>query len=411
MVAEEDKEFKEPKVQLSFPLLIIRTQIFNKIFDKLGTYRFSKAVSWIALAFVPIIAAIGLAMLLLSLYALLSTPAAGEIARELGPLGSLLLPGINPLIPIVYGWVALIIAIAIHEGAHGIAARSLGFRVKSSGLLFILIFPIGAFVDVDEKQIEKAQPKKAARVMAAGIGGNVVVGIICLIGIIAIANGLTPITDGVYALYVEENTPAQEAGLLQNDIFRTIDNMTICYREEITNILDQKNPGDTIQVTVDRGENWNEQFSTVIELGQIEIENETRAYMGVVMIDLQTQEVLNTYTTISPKSITLYMIPPMIGSFNIPFSNFLTTFYTHAVLTQWSRISNLFFWIWFININLAIFNSLPIGPFDGGRIFDITLKSFLKNRLEPKTISNITKAVTYTLVLVIILIIIIPFLT
>ena len=176
MALEKDTESKVKRVQFSFPLLTIRTQLFNKIFDKLGTYRISKVASWIALAIVPIVAAIGLYMFFFTLVTLITSPEAGQISREIGLAGILAIPGINPVIPIFYGWLALVVAVAVHEGAHGIAARSLGFRVKSSGLLFFLIIPIGAFVDVDEKQIEKAKPRSSARVMAAGVGGNVVVG-------------------------------------------------------------------------------------------------------------------------------------------------------------------------------------------------------------------------------------------
>ena len=129
------------------------------------------------------------------------------------------------------------------------------------------------------------------------------------------------------------------------------------------------------------------------------------------MMDLETEEVLNNYATITPQSIALYMIPPSMVWPIVPFSNFMTPFYTHGLLNQWSTISNMFFWIWFININLAIFNALPIYPFDGGRIFDITLKSLLKNRLDKKVITKITMAVTIALALVIILVIIIPFIT
>ena len=74
-----------------------------------------------------------------------------------------MLPGINPMLPIVYGWIAIVLAIVVHEGAHGVIARNVGLKVKSSGLLFFLIVPIGAFVDVDEEQIKKAKPKHSLK--------------------------------------------------------------------------------------------------------------------------------------------------------------------------------------------------------------------------------------------------------
>ena len=179
---ENETEVKEPgRFEFSFPLLIVRTKKFGGIFNRLGSTRISRWISWFALIIVPIVAAIGLYLLVSSMFTLLWTPVAREATRALGPASYLLLPGINPMLPLFYGWFALVCAMVIHEGAHGIAARSLGFRVKSSGLLFFLFFPIGAFVDVDEKQIEKAKPKRALRVMAAGEGANIVIGEACLI--------------------------------------------------------------------------------------------------------------------------------------------------------------------------------------------------------------------------------------
>jgi membrane-associated protease RseP (regulator of RpoE activity) len=408
MGLEEDTETKKKRIEFSFPMLMIKTQIFNRIFNKLGTFRASKIASWIALVLVPIIAAIGLYLILFSLITLISTPAASEFIGELGPTVFLFIPGINPMLPIFYGWIAIVCAMVIHEGAHGIAARSLGFRVKSSGLLFFLFIPIGAFVDVDEKQIEKSEPKRAIRVMAAGVGGNIVVAVACLIGILVIVGGLTPVIDGVYIGAVQEGLPAETAGLLPDDVFISINNIPINNYEDLRTILDPTIPGETIEVTVARGEFWDDQFSTSINLTEFE----DRAIMGITnIIDLRTAERLATYQNITPQTLTLYLVMPTIAPAIVPYSEALSPFYTHEIGDQWSTIANILFWLWFVNVNLAVFNALPIGPLDGGRIFNITLKSALGKRFKEKTISQITSAVTLTLVFVIILMYLFPFIT
>lgn len=408
MGLEEETETKEKRIEFSFPMLTIKTQIFNKIFNKLGTFRASKVASWIALVLVPIIAVIGLYMIFFSLITIISTPAAGEVTRELGPAAYLLIPGINPILPIFYGWIAIVCAIVIHEGVHGIAARSLGFKVKSSGLLFFLFIPIGAFVDVDEKQIEKSEPKRAIRVMAAGVGGNIVIAVACLIGILVIVGGLTPEIDGVFIGAVEEGLPAEAAGILQDDVFISINSVAINNYEDLRTVLDQKTPGELIEVTVARGEFWDEIFSTSINL----IKFENRAIMGVNnLIDLRTEERLSFYQNINLQTISIYLVPPTLASSVIPYSETLSPFYTHEMGDQWSAIANMLFWLWFVNVNLAVFNALPIYPLDGGRIFNITLKSILGHRLKEKVISQITSGVTLTIVFVIILMAIFPFIT
>jgi membrane-associated protease RseP (regulator of RpoE activity) len=403
-MGKEEKEIENKRVQFSFPMLTIRTQIFAGLFDKLGSYRFSKIASWIALALAPIIAGIGLYTIFSSFFILLSTPSVGDIIGELGPATLLPIPGINPLLgPIFYGWFALITTIVIHEGAHGIAARSLGFRVKSSGLLFFLFIPIGAFVDVDEEQIEKAKPKRALRVMAAGVGANIVIGVVCLIGLIFIMNGLTPAIQGAYISSVQEGMPAEASGLQSNDVFISINNLPIISWENITSILETKSPGDIISVIVARGEYWKESFSTSITLTELE----NRTVMGILGGTLLTKEILETYQTFTPQTISVYLIPPAFAP--VPFSDSLSHFYMHGLGNQWSIVANLLFWPWFINFALAIFNALPIYPLDGGRIFNIALFSKMGHRWSKKLISQITTAVTIILALVVIITMIIPF--
>jgi membrane-associated protease RseP (regulator of RpoE activity) len=323
----------------------------------------------------------------------------------LGPGLIIGLPGINPLIPIFYGWIALICALVVHEAAHGIIARNLGFRIKSSGLLFLLFIPFGAFVDVDEKQIVKAKSKDSLRVMAAGVGGNIIVAMICILGVFVIINGLTPAIDGVYIYEVLEGLPAEKAGLLAEDVFVTIDNVKIENYETLEDLLDSRLPGDVIQITVARGEAWKDNFSTYVNL----TESEGQAYMGVTLGQYATQERLSFYQELTPLKFFLYMIPPTLAPGLVPFSDFLTPFYTHGLGMQWSVLANIFFWLWFINVNLAIFNALPIYPLDGGRIFNISLKAIFNKKFNEKTISRITLTVTLSLICILLLVTIIPF--
>ena len=92
----------------------------------------------------------------------------------------LLLPGINPVIPFVYGIVGIVVAVVVHEGMHGVVARRLKMAVKSTGVMFLLIIPIGAFVEIDEKQIQKAKFRDTGRIMAGGPGSNILVALLAL---------------------------------------------------------------------------------------------------------------------------------------------------------------------------------------------------------------------------------------
>ena len=402
----ETEETEPGRIEFSFPMLTIRTKMFSGVFDRLGAMKASKWLGWVALVIVPIVAAIGLYLVSASLFTLLWTPEARQITQDLGPASYLLLPGINPILPIFYGWIAIVCAVVIHEGAHGIIARNRGLTVKSSGLLFFLVIPIGAFVDVDEDQIEKSKPKKSLPVMAGGVAGNTVIAVVSIIALILIVNGLAP----AYAAYisgVQEGLPAEEAGLLLGDVFVSVDGVTINSYEDLILSLDGKNPGDTVDVTVSRGDSMREEYSTSITL----TESENKTVMGVYLVtDAYLEKILTVYNNLTLDTLTIYMVPPSLAPGLVPFSDALSSFYIHSSLgTNWQIYANIFYWLWFVNLNVAIFNALPIYPLDGGRILDISLKSVLSKKASEKTISRITYTITAVLITVLVLIAVIPF--
>jgi membrane-associated protease RseP (regulator of RpoE activity) len=400
---ENPEETKQPRIEFSFPILIIRTQKFNGVFDRLGSLRISSLLSWIALGIVPVVAGIGLYIVCSSLFTLLWTPVARDMTREIGPAAYLPFPGINPILPILYGWIAIVCAIVIHEGAHGIIAKNRDLSVKSSGLLFFFIIPFGAFVDVDEDQITKAKPKDSLRVMAAGVAGNIVVALACILVVFIIVNGLTPVVEGVYIVDVTDGMPAKTAGLQPNDVFVSINNIPIDSYATLNSIFASKNAGDIVQVIVARGENGDRRYSTNVTL----IESGTRAIIGISVGNFE--ERLAFYQTLSLEKVPLYMIPPSFAPGFVPFSDSLIPFYTHPLGSQWHIYANIFFWIWFVNVNVAVFNALPIYPLDGGRILDISLKRILSLRASEKTISRITYTVTITLICILVMIFLIPY--
>jgi membrane-associated protease RseP (regulator of RpoE activity) len=271
--------------------------------------------------------------------------------------------------------------------------------------LFFLIVPIGAFVDVDEDEIKVAKPRRSLRVMAAGVGVNIVVAVVCLMGVLLVVGSLAPVVDGVYVSEVSEGLPAQAAGLMPKDVLVSIDGVLINRTRDLSNLLGNRTAGDVVAVTVARGELWREQYSTFVNLTI----SENRTVMGVSVGDLAVGDRLRNYQTFSLDRLSMYIVPPTIAGGLVPFSDALSGFYTSSLGGYWTVYANVLYWVWFVNVNLAVFNALPIGPLDGGRMFSITLKELLGRKLSEKRISLIISAVTIALVALVILVVILPF--
>lgn len=95
--------------------------------------------------------------------------------------GLTIIPGIDPFLPLLQGWIALTIAVAVHELGHGLAAAKLGYTIRSIGLIFVGPIPIGAGVDVDGG-------RPSDRVYGAGIVMNIMVALMALTLLLLLAN-------------------------------------------------------------------------------------------------------------------------------------------------------------------------------------------------------------------------------
>ena len=245
----EPEGFK--RFEFQYGVILIRTRRFQSLMDRLGANRISKPVGWFLLYILPVAAAVGFYLFLSELGILLSPrgAAVADLVRHLGPLSYLGLPGINPYLPIVDGWIALVVAMVIHEGAHGITARSLGLPVKASGLLLFLFVPIGAFVDVDEEALRNARASHSGRVLAAGAGVNLVAGLISLLILVALVGGMTPAAKGVPITQVNVPSPASKAGILPGDFILAVNGIQYTDGSQIQNSTWYA-PGNVVNVTI-----------------------------------------------------------------------------------------------------------------------------------------------------------------
>ncbi len=411
---EEKKKRKEAEeeaktISFQIPFILLKTKRGISLMDKVAALRFTKHFGTISLALFPIVGAIGFALVLLSVSLTISSAAVRNFITASGPLVNLLIPGLNPYVPLVYGWIALIIAMVVHEGAHGVIARYFKFRVKSSGLVFFTVVLVGAFVDIDEEEMKKAPARKTSRVMAGGPMSNFMVGIASLAVLMLVVSSMTPVADGIGITGIYENSPAHQAGIQPADMLLAINGTKVSDIQDANNTLSRLKPGDRVTLTILHDKR---QVEKSVILAQNE--NTSRAFIGFVGLDSEAIKfTLDRYRTPSIMSPLIYFFLPTFatGQFQVPYSDTMQSFYTSPLGGATYAIANLFFWLWFVNFNLAIFNALPLYPLDGGQAVRAALTSYGASKgWKENTAKRIVRAISLFIVALIVSVIAGPYL-
>ncbi|NSL74515.1 MAG: site-2 protease family protein [Thaumarchaeota archaeon] len=399
---------KNSNFDFRFPLIILKTQKGQSLMEKLSKFRFILILSWISLILMPIFSILAVSILLLTASLFLSFPEVREIARETGPQGALLIPGINPYLPIIYGWIAIFIGLVIHELSHGVIAKAVDIPVRSSGILFFLFLPIGAFVEVDDTKLDSVSFKKSGRIIAAGAGSNIVIGLMALILLVGVVNTMEPVADGLPVSKIVVDSPANMAGLLPGDIITHLNGIPVDDSNVFSQNFNNLSPGDEIILTVQR---QSVQYDYPIILSS-RPENSEEPFIGIMRPSIDINDSLHRYQNGLSFSTDLlvYFSFPSGDSYSIPFSTSMQNFYTSSLGNQYIVFSNLLFWIWFINFNLGIFNSLPLGPLDGGQAFKRGLKSVTGNKLSQNNINYISRLVSISILVLILSMFLLPYL-
>jgi len=280
---------------------------------------------------------------------------------------TVLIPGVTLTSPeaITYFLLSIPIVLVMHEGAHGIVAALEKIKIKTGGFaIFIAMF--AGFVEPDEEEFEKAKKISKLRVIGAGATSNVlfaiVLGIIMLtnpvFGMIIesiplfgepILNTFYELSSGVLILSTMENSGAEQAGLLGNDIITSINDIPIRGPADFP-ILD---PGDTATVSILRD---GQEMEFGVEIMSSPDDPE-RGLIGIMR----------------DNSIPYKPVMNFIDWSNVDFN-----------------ISMFLLWLWMISFFIGIINMLPLPILDGGKF----IHTIIDKRFSEKSV-NVVMWVIY----------------
>ncbi|MEM3684549.1 MAG: site-2 protease family protein [Conexivisphaerales archaeon] len=401
---QEKERFRHVEVQ--FPLVLVKTRRGIGLMDRVAKFKATQYLGSFYLYIMPVITAIMFYIGITAIYRYVHTPSAVSFVRSLGPAVNILLPGLNPILPIFYGWIALFFAMIVHEASHGIMARRAGLTVKDSGLLFFLVVPIGAFVELDEEQLKKERPSIAGRILAAGVGSNLASALIFLFLLLLVVSTFAPVSqyNGVGIAQVNESAPAGLAGLHPGELIVSVNGTSISNLLQLQSFLEGTKPGEMLVMQVADGSSLSKVNITLASNPL----NSSIGYIGIGAVDSPTQ-ILHSYLGAWRYNPTAYIPPPTLFGNYIPFSSTMEIFYTSPLGSAATILANLFYWLWFINFNLALFNALPIYPFDGGLAFRHMLRAAKNSTWDDKSVKLLTNAVTIAVVIFVVTMVLLPY--
>jgi len=392
------------------PILALKT---NRVgfFDKFAAFRtFFRIYGTAGVIAVIIVSVFITVMLFVSVrYTLLVQPEPTGIYK---PQNILLLPGINEYVPSTLAvWLAFIITIGVHEFGHAILCRVENIKVKTMGAL-IAVIPIGFFVEPDEEELDKTKGMAKVRMFGAGITNNLVVGFSCFFLLILFMGLVTPVSQpviqGVYKDY-----PAASAGIPPGSIVTAVNGIPVASRVDVSAILNTTKPGNTLTLTVEKDKIVKD-YQLTLSAWPGDIPDRTSGFMGVEYYD-GTAVMAVVQGMLSPLGFFQFLIIPFANDSGIQFLRILAfetpdTVYYKVPFEGFWGIIHLLFWCAWININVGIFNAIPMVPLDGGYIFKEGVDRLLDRRGLLKYSSYVTGAVSYLMLVVLVSLIALPYL-
>ena len=288
------------------------------------------------------------------------------VPGTLPPLAPVL-PGVEvagaPTLSFWHWIIAIFIVAAIHEFSHGLVARLHKIPVKSSGFAFL--GPIlAAFVEPKEKVMEKKTKMQQLSVLAAGPFSNIIsAGIILLIIMFLISPFLQTvyIENGIKINEVAEGYPAADLDIETPFIIYSIDDESTLGATEFLEITDELSPGDTVVLGTDQGD------YTITTASNPN--NESMSYFGMTGIQ-QEVNLKEEYAHLEKWEPTM----------------------------EWFQI--FIIWLFLISFGIGLFNLLPLGPVDGGRMFYILGVTIFKKESIAKRLLTIVSIFLLILILI-----------
>lgn len=423
------------KYNISFygPALLLRTTKGVSFLKKIARKkRFWKAFGSFAVVFCFIAMVIMTFILIWQVWAIMGFTPEQKAALP-GPEVALVLPGINPILPLEFiGYIlfALAVAIIVHEFSHGILTFAGNLKVKSLGILYMIV-PLGAFCEPDEEELKKTKTAKRMRVYAAGPMSNFVVAFICILLFSFVFMSAVQPGEGLSVYDVAVDSPAYDEGIVRGSIITEINGTNLQDYPDLTDkmlvyytVLNQTQANDTITVSFIKNKvTYNNQEFKLKDAYLYDGENASKGKgsLGIISFIKEKDNLARLQNPFQkPENFLVMYVLPLMGYFQgynpivAPFTDSYVITGPLGVLPDglfW-MIVNTLYWLFWLNFAVGLFNVLPMVPLDGGFLFNDAISSLVKKfkkGITDERRDQIVKNVSLVISLTILFAIIAPF--
>ncbi len=273
-------------------------------------------------------------------------------------------------VPFFYWIISIFLLALVHEFSHGVVARAYGLKIKSSGFAFLsILVPIlpAAFVEPDEKELRKRPHKEQLSVFAAGPFSNIIFAllVIAFMGLV-----IAPLSNAVFynngvlvTGFTEGNEtyPAELAGIEENELITAVDGIDIESVENFTYLMENKTAGENVLITTNSTE-----YNITLAPNP---ENETMGYLGIYLTQNSEirENIVEKYGRLIPEIFVWFV--------------------------------GLFYWLYVLNLGIGLFNLVPVGPIDGGRMLQLATHRFFDKEKGDKIWKGISLVVLGLIIL------------
>ena len=330
------------------------------------------------------------------------------------PKNVLAIPGVNDFIPFTFAvWFGLIVTMVVHEFGHAVLCRIEGIRVRAMGVLLAVV-PIGAYVEPDEEDQEKARGLSKMRMFGAGITNNILLGLVCFVLLVFLLGFAVPLSAPlVHGVYVD--SPAYTAGIPPNSVIREVNGISVSTTDDVARMLNSTRPGDPVRLLVENNGQL-KPYTLTVSSWPAELGPRQSGFMGVSYYDapLVKSQFDLLHEPIGPVillAVPIYTItdPGQWSQFSL-----LTIDTTDAVMwqvpfTEFWFVVQLLFWCGWFNVVVGTFNALPLVPLDGGYILKEGVDRAFDRKGWSRYSGHVVNAVSYLMLIVLLAVVILPY--